>query len=190
MFGTTSPSSSAQAVPGPFGQVRDNSGAEAATRKPQSTGVSSHTFERGSVFCLHSGLPAANWVGGWDGQRPWQQKFSLLCCARLPGSGIACDSPTHLEKSALGAHEATPQPLNAAPPGPLAARPSVAQFTSDFYASTQARSLAVDRKMEVYLRGAQHILRSTDASYIMKSFPLQEPAFQCADQHAASAQLR
>ncbi|KAK9831167.1 hypothetical protein WJX74_005824 [Apatococcus lobatus] len=62
--------------------------------------------------------------------------------------------------------------------------------TASFYTSNRARSSAVDRKIEAYLRGAQQILRGKDAAYVIKSFPLQEPAFQFADQHAAASQLR
>lgn len=61
---------------------------------------------------------------------------------------------------------------------------------SSFYTGSHARSSAVDRKIEAYLRGAQQILRSKDAAYVIKSFPLQEPAFQFADEHAASSQLK
>ena len=63
-------------------------------------------------------------------------------------------------------------------------------ITSDFYASTKARSLAVDRKMDAYLRSAQQLLRSIDEGYIIKHFPLQDLAFQFADQHPAASQLR
>lgn len=68
--------------------------------------------------------------------------------------------------------------------------PEAKPFPSNFYAGSQGRSSTVDRKIEAYLRGAQQILRSKDAAYVIKSFPLQEPAFQFADQHPGASQLR
>ncbi|KAK9866309.1 hypothetical protein WJX84_009713 [Apatococcus fuscideae] len=59
-----------------------------------------------------------------------------------------------------------------------------------FYSNTQARTTAVDLKIQAYLRGAEQILRSNDAGYAMRSFPLQEPAFRFADHLPAASCLR
>ncbi len=111
-------------------------------------------------------------------------------CAQAHPAAAASALVKPIRSSSPQAQDASHWPSSARPADDNSPSLQPTYSSISFYSNTQARTTAVDLKIQAYLRGAEQILRSNDAGYAMRSFPLQEPAFRFADQLPAASCLR